>query len=156
MVNFTREIRQRGFTLIELMVTVLIASILLAVATSTYQAQVRKSRRTEAKTALLDLAGREERLYSTTVQYSNLQGSLGYGTSTSAFTNIAVGSGYYQVTVTVNNGVNPATYSIVATPVSGKGQDKDTQCASFTVDQTGKQSSLNSSSADSTSTCWQS
>jgi type IV pilus assembly protein PilE len=51
-----------GFTLIELMVTLAIAAILLSIVVPTYQAQVRKSRRTEAKTAILDFAAREERL----------------------------------------------------------------------------------------------
>jgi len=55
-----------GFTLVELMVTVMIAAILLAIAVPSYQAYIRKSRRTEAKTAVLDLAGREETLFSTT------------------------------------------------------------------------------------------
>ena len=53
--------RNRGFTLIELMVVVVIATILLGIAVPSYMSQVRQSRRTEAKTALLDLAGREER-----------------------------------------------------------------------------------------------
>lgn len=149
--------RSRGFTLIELMVTVAIASILLTVATSAYKSQIRKSRRTEAKTALLDLAGREERLYATTSQYGNTQAQLGYGTSTSAFTSVAVGTGYYQVSITnVSATANPPTYTLTATPVTGKGQENDTQCASFTVDQTGTQSSLDSSGNNSTSTCWQS
>jgi len=47
-----------GFTLVELMIVVVIASILLAIAVPSYMTQVRESRRTEAKTALLDLAGR--------------------------------------------------------------------------------------------------
>jgi prepilin-type N-terminal cleavage/methylation domain-containing protein len=54
-----------GFTLIELMVTLVVATILLAIAIPSYLNQIRESRRTEAKTALLDLAGREETLYST-------------------------------------------------------------------------------------------
>jgi type IV pilus assembly protein PilE len=54
-----------GFTLIELMTTILVGSILLAIAIPSYNAQTQKSRRTEAKTALLDLASREERYNST-------------------------------------------------------------------------------------------
>ena len=47
--------RVAGFTLVELMVTILIGAILLAIAVPTYQAQIRKSRRTEARNAVLDL-----------------------------------------------------------------------------------------------------
>ena len=46
-----------GFTLIELMVTVAIVGILATIAATSYQSQVMKSRRTDARTALLDLAG---------------------------------------------------------------------------------------------------
>jgi type IV pilus assembly protein PilE len=49
----------RGFTLVELMVVIVIASILMAIAIPSYKTSIRKSRRTDAKTALLDLAGRE-------------------------------------------------------------------------------------------------
>jgi len=52
----------RGFTLVELMVVIVIASILMAIAIPSYKNSIRKSRRTDAKTALLDLAGRERTL----------------------------------------------------------------------------------------------
>jgi type IV pilus assembly protein PilE len=70
-----------GFTLIELMVTVGIVTILATIAVTSYTSQVQKSRRTEAKSALLDLAGREERLFSTTNVYSSDEAYLGYATS---------------------------------------------------------------------------
>ncbi len=62
--------RAGGFTLIELMVTLVVASILLAIAVPSYQAQVRKSRRTEARNAVMDLAAREERYFSVNNDYS--------------------------------------------------------------------------------------
>lgn len=139
----------RGFTLIELLTAILIVSILASVAVPTYTAQVRKSRRTEARTALLDMAGREERLYSTTNAYSDKPSDLGY--SGDAFP-IAVGTGYYQVNVQVAAGP-PATFTLTATPVSGKGQDKDKSCGKFTVTQTGKQTAKTAADADSAD-CW--
>src|SRR5438132_12993393 len=54
-----------GFTLIELMVVVAIVTILFSIAIPSYMSYIRQSRRTEAKTAVLDLAGREERFLST-------------------------------------------------------------------------------------------
>ena len=61
----TERADSRGFTLVELMVVIVIASILMAIAVPSYKNSIRKSRRTDAKTALLDLAGREERFNST-------------------------------------------------------------------------------------------
>ena len=144
--------RLRGFTLVELLTTLLIISILAAIAMPIYSSQTRKSRRTEARTALLDIAGREERLFSTTNTYSSTPSDLGYGASSATFP-MAIASGYYTVNVVVTAGP-PATFTVTATPVTGKGQEKDTQCASFTVVQTGAQTATNKAGSDATTTCW--
>src|ERR1700730_9152184 len=86
-----------GFTLIELMVTIVVASILAAIAIPAYTSQIRKSRRTEARTALLDLASREERFNSTNSAYTSSSRNLAY---TGAWP-VTVGSGYYQITAVV-------------------------------------------------------
>jgi type IV pilus assembly protein PilE len=148
----TRVFRTAGFTLIELLTVMVIAGVLIAIAVPSYTAQTRKSRRTEARTALLDLAGREERFFSTTNTYSDKPVDLGYGTAEAAFP-MVVGSGYYTVTVQLGE-TPPATYTLTAEPVVGKGQEKDAQCASFTVAHTGKQTAENSAGTDSTSNCW--
>jgi type IV pilus assembly protein PilE len=141
-----------GYTLIELMVTIVVVAILASIAIPAYTAQVRKSRRTDARTALLDIAGREERLFSTTNAYSSTPSDLGYGAAGATFP-MPIGNGYYNVAVNAAAAV-PPTFTITATPVAGKGQDKDKQCASFTVDQAGRQSALDVSGTDATSSCW--
>jgi type IV pilus assembly protein PilE len=133
-----------GFTLIELMIVVVIATILLSIAIPSYMQQVRQSRRTEAKTAILDLAGREESFFSTNGSaYTAAAASLGYTTFN------PIGSGYYQITVCVPAVGNctaglgmpnpPAapSYTIVATPLGS--QVNDTQCTAFAIDSTGQQ-----------------
>src|SRR5271154_2922541 len=94
--------RSRGFTLVELMAVVLIASILLSIAVPLYMQQVRKGRRVDAKTAVMDLAGREERMFSTTNAHSIDPTQLGDAAvgSGAAFPQ-TVGNGYYNITVTV-------------------------------------------------------
>jgi len=146
-----RRLNHAGFSLIELMVAMAIAGILLAVAVPSYLSQVRKSRRTDAKTVLLDLAGREERFFSTNNAYSSLATDMGYsGTFPQT-----VANGYYQVnlpTVAAGTATAVATFSLTAVPVGT--QTADTQCASFTVTSAGAQTSLDSGGNDSTSTCW--
>lgn len=144
--------RAAGFTLIELMIAVGIATLLLTIAIPSYRSQIEKSRRTDAKTALLDLASREQRFFSVNNTFTASAQNLGYGGAVSTFN---VGSNYYSVTVTAPAAASPPTFSITATPIAGTSQASDTQCASFTVDNTGKQSSTDSSNADSTATCWQ-
>jgi type IV pilus assembly protein PilE len=142
-----------GFTLVELMVTVTIAAILFAIAIPSYNSQIRKSRRTEARTALLDLAGREERYLSTNNAYTATAASLGY----TAFPQ-TVGSGYY--TLAAPNVPAPAagtvaSFTVSVTPIAGTTQANDAQCQSFAVTSTGKQSSADGGGNDTTSTCWQ-
>ena len=72
--------RAGGFTLIEIMVAVAIVAILVAVALPAYEEQVRKSRRAEAKTSLLQAVQLQERFYtaSATATYTTTLGLL-YG-----------------------------------------------------------------------------
>ncbi|HEX3847563.1 MAG TPA: type IV pilin protein [Steroidobacteraceae bacterium] len=151
--------RSKGFSLIELMIAVLIMSILAAIAIPAYSNYVRHSRRGEAKSALLDLAGLEERYFSTQNTYSGTSTDLGYPSWPAT-----VGNGYYQVAAPAVTSATaptstqlagtPATYSFTATPIGD--QVKDTQCASFTVTASGVQSATQgtASGADNTQTCW--
>jgi len=146
--SLTRALR--GFTLVELMVVVVIATILLSIAVPSYMSQVRQSRRTEAKTAVLDLASREERYFSTNgASYSTTPADLGYA---GAFPANVAPDNYYQITV-CTAAAAPATpacdpnpnpppgpsYYITARPVAGTSQAADAQCQSFSVDSTGQQ-----------------
>jgi type IV pilus assembly protein PilE len=135
----------RGFTLIELMITVAIVAILATIASTSYNSQVQKSRRTDARSAILDLAGREEKLFSTTNAYSAAASDLGYAAAGVAWP-INIGSNYYNVSVTVPT---PTTYSITATAINS--QASDSQCLTLFVDQTGLQSSTGSATP---ATCW--
>ena len=141
--------RLAGFTLVELMVVVAIATILLAVAVPSYMSYIRQSRRTEARTAVLDLAGREERFFSTNgAAYSTTAAQLGY---TGLGATSPIGSGYYYLTVCAPADANctaglgmpnpPAapSYTVVATPVATQTQVNDAQCTAFAVDSTGQQ-----------------
>jgi type IV pilus assembly protein PilE len=149
---------RNGFTLVELVVTMVVAAILTAIAVPSYLTYVRQSRRTEAKSAILDLASLEERYFSTANAYTNVPANLGYPTPTSGpntVTNQSVGSGYYTVTIptpTAASATAAAGYTITATAIGD--QLKDTDCYQFTVTQTGTHTSVNSANADSTATCW--
>jgi len=149
-----RTLRTAGFTLIELMIVVVIVAILLIVAVPTYISQMRESRRTEARNYLVELASREERYYATQNAYTSTASNLGYAGFGSGN---PVGSGYYYIStpsVPDPNNTSQPSYSLTALPVTGKGQDKDTYCASFTVESNGKRTALNSSGVDDSSYCW--
>jgi type IV pilus assembly protein PilE len=139
------------------MVTIVIGAILLAIAVPSYTSQMRKSRRTEARAALLDLATREERFLSLNNAYTDNSKNLGYSNANTPVANQVVGSGYYQITVPAPTAAGVATaasFAATATPVAGKSQVNDAQCASFTVLSNGMQSSLDANGNNTTATCW--
>jgi type IV pilus assembly protein PilE len=143
-----------GFTLIELMVTVAIVSILATIAVTSYSSQVQKSRRTEAKSALLDLAGREERLFSTTNAYSSDAFALGYATASAPMTSVNFGNRYYKLTAVAPDPLQSASipsYILTAVPAAGTSQAGDTTCATFSVNQLGQQTVSGTATAAS---CW--
>ena len=150
-----------GFTLIELMIVCVIASILLAIAIPTYRHEIQESRRTDAKTALLDLAAREQRYFSVQNAFTTSFVNLGYATSGNP-TSVTVGGGYYSISVSVPAAapdpqaanIAAPSFSFTATPVAGTSQASDTSCATFEVDSIGYQAAQNSSSSDDSATCW--
>jgi len=142
-----------GFTLVELMVVVVITAILASIAVPAYQSSVRKSRRTEAKTAIMDLAAREERYFATQNIYTTSPSALAYG---SGAWPISTGTYYAisSVTSSAPTATTPGTYVLQVTPVAGSPQLQDLPCQTFQVDQTGKQSSMDNNNNDSSTTCW--
>jgi type IV pilus assembly protein PilE len=148
-----RPVRSRGFTLTELMVVVVIVTILALIAIPSYNAQIRKSRRTEAKTAVLELASREEKYFSTANSYSTDPTQLGYSATAGATFPQSTGQ-YYQINVQVPDpswaGTGPS-YVITASPSTGSPQNSDTQCTSFSVTQTGVETATGTLG----DACWQ-
>jgi type IV pilus assembly protein PilE len=150
---------QRGFTLVELVIAMVIASILAAIAIPSYSSYIMKSRRTEAKSALLNLASLEERFFSTNNTYSAASTDLGY--TAAAGVSFPVGSGYYSITtlnvVAATAPVNttsvgtPATYNITATAIGT--QANDGACATFTINSAGQRGATGTDPNPSVN-CW--
>jgi type IV pilus assembly protein PilE len=152
-----RRPNQRGFTLIELMIAVAIIGILLRLAVPAYLNSIKKTRRTDAKTALLDLAQREERYLSTANIYTTSAPVLGYSsgtvTASAPMSVLSGGAAYYQMSVVVPdpNG-STSSPSFAATAVRIGSQTSDTLCGDYTITNTGKQTVANAS--NSPADCW--
>ncbi|MGA7537243.1 MAG: type IV pilin protein [Steroidobacteraceae bacterium] len=144
-----RHDRQRGFTLVELVIVMVVAAILTAIAIPMYMNQVRESRRTDARSALLDLAGREERYFATNNAYTSDSTQLGYTSAGDTWPQTVGSSGYYQIAQPTLAAGPPPSYSITATPLGT--QVNDTACTSLTVTSTGAETSTPAGNA---SICW--
>jgi len=70
MTRRARASARAGFTLIELMITVAIVGILAAIAYPSYQDSVRKGKRAEGRTALIDFLQQQERFLTQTGSYA--------------------------------------------------------------------------------------
>jgi type IV pilus assembly protein PilE len=143
-----------GFTLIELMIAVAIVGILVSVAYPAYTQSVLKSHRAEAKAALLDLAAREERYFSTTNTYTDTGSLLGYGTgitvTTAAPLAVMTGSSsYYNLSVSVPAAATSPSFTATATATGS--QVGDAKCKNFSLTQSGIQSV---SGTDTPGNCW--
>ena len=69
--------RLAGFTLIEVMIVVAIVAILSAIAFPSYQESVRKSKRADARTQLLEVAQFMQRFYSQNDRYDQANDASG-------------------------------------------------------------------------------
>jgi type IV pilus assembly protein PilE len=134
-----------GVTLLELMAVVMIIGILGIVALPSYRQYTMRAHRTEAKSALLQLATSEERYYLQNRVYGDAAqlSAAGYPV-TSEY-------GVYTIAVTTTNGWG-RDWTATATPVTGGGTNgvnmtADTHCASFSITSAGVRTATNTD-------CW--
>ena len=122
--------RSAGFTLIELMIVVAVIALLAAIALPSYQDSVRKSRRADAKAALVQLAQFMERNFSLAQRYD--LDSAGNAIAL-PFTESPVDSGtkFYDLKLTA---VGLSTFTLTATPKNGQAADV---CMDLTIDNAG-------------------
>lgn len=141
----------KGFSLIELMMTVAIVGILTSIAYPNYQASVGDSRRADAKAALLGLANAMERHFTENNTYlgaGTTGGNTGVPTVYFATSPIDGGTAYYDLTI---NAVDASTYTLNATPVATSAQAGDV-CGTLAITQTGVKSF--SGVSGSVAKCW--
>jgi type IV pilus assembly protein PilE len=119
-----------GFTLVELMVVVAIIAILTLVAFPAYQDQMRKTRRSDAKVALTELANRQEKFFSDNQRYTGtIVGSPGL-----AYTLSLSPERYYTLSAQAPSNTR---YMLTATAIATGPQGADTRCLTMTLDQNG-------------------
>ena len=136
---------QSGVTLIELLLVVTVVAILGMVAMPSYRQYSIRAQRTEAKTALLQLATNQERFYLSNNTYTNNLAALGFPGGVSE-------NGVYTLNVPV---ANAQTFQATAVPTPGGGANgrnmtSDAECTQFSLTSQG----LKQATPDPNTTCW--
>lgn len=121
-----------GVSLIELMIVVAIVGILAAIAYPSYQSQIRKSHRADAKTELLEIQIAQEKWFLQNNAYATSLSTLGFGSSSR--------HGYYSLSLSATG----TTFTATAAPEGGQ---EDDSCGTYSITHTGTKSPT-------TSGCW--
>lgn len=136
--------KEQGFTLIELMMVVVIIGILMAIALPQFTDYKMKSRRSEATSALMQIAAQQEQFFMDNRSYTNDFQDLNYPNTGSVTTD----NGYYLITINV-----PTDYSYTLTATAQGDQAGDTACKAFTLTNQGTKGAIDSTNT-ATDACW--
>lgn len=142
------KVRERGFTLIEVMIVVAIVGILAAIAVPSYNEYIRRAHRADARAGLLqaqqwlERAATAQGIYPLTLP-NPIRWRLTDGTPDPT----------KRYTIDFQAGNTNAAFTLVATRKAGGPQATD-RCGDFTVTNTGVRSAVNYTSGTSVTECW--
>ncbi len=131
--------QQRGITLIELMIVIVILAVVASFAYPSYMNYVVDTKRTAATSILLQVADRQQQFFMDNKRFTNDLTNLGFTANPLVIADdgrpmasaASVDSTY---SVALSN-VTATTYTVTAAPLNGQAS-RDTKCGSLTLNQT--------------------
>ena len=138
----------RGFTLIEVMIVIVVVGILAAIAYPSYLGFIQKSRRADARAAIIELQLAQEKqrgncaFYAQTIANANSCGAN--AGATSVIGNATSPDGYYALSIRAGSATGN-TYIIEADPQGGQAGDTDCDPIVYTA---------NTASPKTPADCW--
>ena len=140
-----------GVTLLELLVTLALASALAALAYPSYRTALLRAHRVEAIDALLGIAAAQERFH---MQHGRYASRLDDGSDPPepvlAIAAVTTG-GRYRLALE-ESGLTD--YTATAAPLTGSPQDTDARCSLFSIRANGQRAARDRQGTDTTSLCW--
>lgn len=128
--------RARGFTLIEVMITVAIVAILAAIAYPSYAAYIRKGKRATAQAALMDLASKEQTYLLDRRVYTTVLTDIGFAMPAEI-------QGSYTITVACSPAdCSSGGFTATATPAGSQAVSSE---QTMTIDDKGAKTPANTS-----------
>lgn len=136
---------QRGFTLLELMIVVVVVGILAAIAVPSYQSYAIKTRRAAAAACLMELSQFMERFYTTNLRYDQSTTGAAVALPSTQCQNSLTG----HYTFTFSKAPTQRAYTLQAAPQGIQATQDPQKCGALALDQAGVRGSTGGSSE-----CW--
>lgn len=145
---------QKGFTLTELLVVVMIVSILVGMGLPGYRDFIQRSGRTDASTALLKMQALQEKFYLQNGIYASNAQLAGAPPAGLGFVGAKTKHGYYNLTLVPDVAGLAVGYTATAAIAAGGKQADDSDCAAFSVDQNGRRGANGGFNPADVEECW--
>ncbi len=151
-------VRQRGFTLIELMIVVAVLGILAAIAYPSFLDQIRKTRRSDGKAALLETAQVLERCFTEFNRYNSAScPAVNNGDVTQLSASYTTTEENYYA-ISSAGSLTTTAFTLRATPTGAHADDNDNtepnRCGVLTYNQQGAKGVVAGTGTLSTNSCW--
>jgi len=136
--------KEKGFSLMELMIVVAIVGILAAIAYPSYQNYVLRTGRSDGQAKMMEIIQAQERFYSQNQTYTtNLgagAGGLAYGVAANAAVPSAEGRYTIQAAACANSTI---ARCVILTATRIGAQQQDNECGNLTLDSRGTKGATN-------------
>ncbi|MCP3673102.1 MAG: type IV pilin protein [Gammaproteobacteria bacterium] len=142
--NLLQAQRQNGFSLLELMIVVALMGIIMSIALPSYQDSIQKARRSDAMSALMDAANRQEQFMLDNNSYSTNLADIGMVNPTP--------EGHYNIAIVEATVACPITrcYVLSATADGDSPQSEETKCTVYRLTSVGAKTNDGTLGTD----CW--
>lgn len=134
---------RRGFTLPELLTVLVVLAVLAAVAVPLWRAHLLRVRRTDATGALIKLQAAQDQYFGRNARYADATQLKLPGSSAHDF---------YKLQVDISK--DGLAYTAIARATPGAGQNDDSRCVEFSLDQNDRRRAVDAEGNDRSADCW--